>query len=362
MDRKATLAALEIVKPALATRSSTQELSYVWFDSGEVFAHNGGLGIRTKLSGPLLCGVPGALLHGLLTQTGTENIDFDATGDLLSWKAGKSKVKLATLPVDRKVWRYPLETEGDPVAAIKLTKDFLAALKSVMALKISKPETMIHYSVCVFAAGKETEAYVSDGKSMMILSVASTVLKGAKKLAVPRELAEQLVAQCEEGRELKMYATHYEVRATDNTTLYCNVFDTSEMLDMPAAADKYVDTKRNPPIALPEGFTATLEKAVLLAGLDEPLVKLSVAGTKMKVSAKFKAGTIDEEYDLDSAGKKSMTNVNAKLLLGFKGVTDISVSDNALVLFGGDDYTFVITSKGEDSGGDDEEDGEADGE
>lgn len=345
LNRKETLAALEITKPALAARSSIPELSHIWFKDGYAYAHNNGLGIKTKLSfEPPNCGVPGALLFGLLNQTATENLEFEITDDSFNFKSGRSKIKLVTMPPERMIWRYPDEPTGKPVATIKVTKAFLVALKHVLVLRVSSPKRMEHYAVCIFAVKKEMDLYVTDSNSMVFAPVAEPIM-GATKIALPRELATQLVDQCEPGAVLKLYADYFEVQANKLTTLYSNKFDTSEMLDMPSYADKFVDTKKDPPVKLPEGLGEALERVVLLAGTDEALVTFTASAKALKLSGRFKGNQLDEEFTLSRSVPKAVINIDAKTFLSVKGVSEFSITSSTVNLFGADDFTYILAGK-----------------
>jgi DNA polymerase III sliding clamp (beta) subunit (PCNA family) len=345
LNRKETLAALEITKPALASRASIPELSHIWFKDDYAYAHNGGLGIKTKLSfEPPSCGVPGALFFGLLNQTSTENLEFEVTDDNLSFKSGRSKIKLVTLPPDRMIWRYPDEPTTKPVTTLKVSKAFLAALKHVLILRPSSPKRMEHHAVCIFAVKKEMDLYVTDSQSMVFVPIAEPIT-GTNKIALPRELAQQIVEQCEAGAVLKMYSDHFMVQATKNTALYSNVFDTTEMLDLPSFAEKFVDTEKDPPFKLPEGLGAALERAVLLAGTEEALVTFTAGAKALKLSGRFKGNQLDEEFTLSRSVAKATISVDAKSFLSVKGVAELAVTARTVNLFGEGDFTYILAAK-----------------
>src|SRR6185437_569843 len=118
-------------------------------DGDYVYATNGGLGIKAKFSSPLNCGVPGNLLLGLLNQASADTLEFEQSGSALTFKVGRSKMKLATLPIDRRVWRYPDKPTTKPLATIKVSEAFLKGLKRVFVLKPSAPKRMEHHAVCI---------------------------------------------------------------------------------------------------------------------------------------------------------------------------------------------------------------------
>jgi DNA polymerase III sliding clamp (beta) subunit (PCNA family) len=346
LSRKETIAALEPVKAAVATRSAIQELSHIWFDGAHVSATNGGLGIKAKFSSPLKCGVPGALFFGLLNQAATDMLEFKQDGNGLKFKAGRSSVTLNTLPLEQFPWRYPDKPKAKPTASLKISAEFLIGLKRVSALKVSGPRRMEHYAVCIFAVDDEMDLYTTDSKSMLVMPVKEKLAGSVKKIALPRELADQIITQCKPGQTLNMYPDHFSVAATDKVQLYSNIFDTSEMLDLPSFADNLINEKKFPSADLPTDLHAVLERAMVLAGSEEPLVLFKSDGKVLKLSARFKYGEIAEEFAVLSKGLlKTTLSLNAKTVLSIKDVKKVSLSERAAAFLGDDDFSYVLAAQ-----------------
>jgi DNA polymerase III sliding clamp (beta) subunit (PCNA family) len=345
ISRKEAIAALEPLKAAIAARSALQELSHIWFDEKFVYATNGGMGIKVKFASPLKCGVPGTLFLGLLSQTASDTLEFTFDDDVLKFKSGRSSVKLNTLPLDRMVWRYPSKPTGKALATIKVSDVFVKALKRVMALRPSQPKRMENHAVCIYAVDAEMDLYVTDNNSLLVAPVAEALGGSAKKIALPREVADQIASQCKDSPELKMYEDHFVVQASDKVTLYSNVFDTSEMLDLPGVADNFTNDKTAPPFAVPEGFAAALERAVTLAGVEEPLVTLTASGKALKLAAKYKFGKIDEEFTLPKAIPKATITLSARLLLSIKGVDKLAIADKFANMRDADGFMYITAAR-----------------
>jgi len=341
IDRKELLTALEPLKPALSNRGAVVELSHIWFDSEFAYAHDGGMGVRVKLETPFKLGVPGNLLLGLLNQAGAESLTLDAKEDTLAFKAGKSNVKLATLPLDSRVWPYPEKPTSKPVATIKVSEALIAGLKQVFVVKPSNPTRMEHHGVSIFPVEKEVDLYTTDSKMVAVTPVTEPLVGKIKSAVLPRNFAEQLVAQCKAGAELKLYSDCFTVTASPKVTLYSNVFDTSDMYDMPSIADKFSDEKAAPPFKLPEGFSGTLERAVLMAGADEPAVQLITDGKTLLVTGRFKYGELSEQFAVDKALPKCAVLVLAKQLLAPKDIERMMISKDGVTLRGKDGFMFI---------------------
>jgi DNA polymerase III sliding clamp (beta) subunit (PCNA family) len=350
ISRKETIAALDPLRPAIAARSAIQELSHIWFDGEFAYATNGGMGIKVKFSSPFKCGIPGSLFLGLLNQAAADTLDFSFDDDVLKFKTGRSSVKLNTLPIEQKVWRYPEKSAGKPVASLKVTEGFIAALKRVFVLRPSGPKRMEHHAVCIFAFDGEMDIFVTDSKSLLVMPVPQSVTGTARKIALPREMAEQIAGQCKADPELKMFDDHFVVQANEKVTLYSNVFDTSEMLDLPTYADKFTDDTIAPPVKLPEGFSAALERAVLLAGAEEPVVTLSGSAKSLKLLGRYKFGRLDEDFTLVKAIPKATILLDAKTLLSVKDVDKLAISDGFANLRSDDGFMYIMSAKTSEAG------------
>jgi len=343
-NRKELLEALEPLKPALAGRSVVTELTHIWFDGNYAYAHDNGCGARVKIETPFKLGVPGGLLLGLLGQNGPNDLTLDDEEASLTFKAGRSNVKLATLPFERRVWPYPEKSEGKTLATIKVSKLFLSALKRVFVVRPSNPKRMEHHAVCIFPVDKEMDLYTTDSKTLAVMPVAEPMTGKADCMAIPRSLAEQMVAQCKEGVQLRLFSDHFVVDASDKLTLYSNVFDTADILDLPSFADKYADEKAAPPFKIPEDFNATLDRVVLLAGAEDAVVTLQTDGKTLALTGAFKLGELDEEFEISKSVPKCGIDVVASTLLGVKDVDTMMVSKNAVTVRGRDKFMFVLSS------------------
>lgn len=346
VNRKELLEALAPLKPALPSRTSIEALTHIWFDGEYVYAHDGGLGVRVKLQVPFRFGVSGSVFLGLLAQASADTLSLEPSDNVLAFKAGRSNVKLATLPLESRVWPYPDGTDARPVASLKATDAFLAALKQVFVVRPTNPKRMEHYAVCIFPAGKEMDLCVTDSRTLAVVPVAEAITGKVKALAIPRGFAEQLVSQCTDSPVVRMHGDYFHCAANEKVTLYSNVFDTTDILDLPKTADKFCDEKVAPPFALPEELRATLERVALMAGSEEPLVLLHTSGKKLKLTGKFKFGTLDEEFELAKALPKCTVKASTKLLLAPKDAEQMMLFKEGITLRGADGFIYALAAYG----------------
>jgi len=342
IDRKELIAALAPIKPALQSRSSVKELSHIWFDEDFAYAHDGGLGIRVALETPFKFGVLGSLLLSLLEQPGPDSLTLEAKDDVLSFKVGKSSVKLTTLSLTHRVWPYPDKLPGKPTATLKVSEALVAGIKRVMVVRVSSPRRMEHHGICVYKANaKEIDLYTTDSNVLSVAPVAEPIVGKLDKTVLPRAFAEQLVSQCKVGATLNFFDDFMVAEASKGITLYSNVFDTTGMLDLPEYADKLSDKEVAPPFKFPPDLTAALERSVLMAGSEAPVVRLSTSGKVLKLSGHFKnRGELDEEFALSRSVPKCSISVMARALLLVKGAESFSLQTDAATLIGDDGFMY----------------------
>lgn len=344
INRKEFLEALAPLKPAIPVRNSIEALTHIWFDGDYAYAHDGGLGVRVKFASDLELGVPGNLFLNMLAQTSGDSLEVSQAEGALTFKAGRSNVKMVTLPLDRRVWPYPDKPTGKATASLKASDGLLKGLERVFMVRPSNPKRMEHYAVCIFPFDKEMDLCVTDSRTLAVAPVTEAVTGKVNAIALPRSFAERVVAHCEDSPVIQMFEDHFRVEANDTITLYSNVFDTSDILDLPAFADKFCDEKKAPPFALPEGLRPALERAELLAGTEEPAITLQSNGKKLKLKGKFKFGELDEEFELTKILPKCTVVANIKLILAAKGADKMMLMKEGITLRGDEGFIYTLAA------------------
>lgn len=352
VNRKEFLEALAPLKPAIQAQASIPALAHIWFDGEYAYAHDGGLGVRVKLDTPLRLGVSGTVFLGLLAQASADTLSLESSDNVLAFKAGRSNVKLATLPLEQKVWPYADEVRsssgtGKPVASLKATDAFLAGLKKVFLIRPSPKKRMEHYAVCIFPVGKtEMDLFVTDSRTLAVAAVPEPITGKVKAIALPRTFAEQLVAQCVEAPTVKMFSDHFRVEANAKVSLYSNVFDTTDILDLPGSAERFCDEEKATPFAIPDDLRPALERVALMAGSEEPLVLLHSSGKHLKLTGKFKFGELDEEFELVRPIPKCSVKASTKLILAPKGVDRMMLFKEGITLLGAEGFMYTLAAYG----------------
>ena len=229
---------------------------------------------------------------------------------------------------------YP--SDGKPKASMSFSKELAAGLRRVLVLKPAKVKRLEHSGVCIFAAGKELELYTTDSRSLALMPVAQK--SPLDRLLLPRIFVEQLLTQCGENTPIEIHDNYFCARA-EQVTVYSSVQDTTAMLDLPKHADRLSDAKF---FLIPEGFVEELQRAVLLAGPDEPIVSLQITGKKLMLRGELKLGVLAGEFDLGKSLPECSVLVNVEPLLVVPSVDEMMISSGAVALRGKDDFMFFV--------------------
>lgn len=357
ISRKELLEAADLVRPALASRSAIVGLTHLWFDGDYVYAHDGGLGAKVEFKFPLKLGVPGALLIGLLNQLSSDKVTVDADEGALVFKVGRSRTKLATLPYDHRVWPYPESPTSAPTLSLGVTDALQAGLRKVFAVKAANPTRMEHHAVLLNPVGGETDVYTTDSQSIASVSLPGKLRldEGVQYVALPRVLMEQLTGRRFKDATVEQYRESVSARVVSyfrvaspgdvspRLTFYSNVFDATDVVDVAGTLNRLFDPDEYPLFTIPVGFGVLLERARLLAGSEEPHVKLVTDNRVLRVSGDFAVGSISEEFETDNVLPKVMAVVNATRLASMlKTLCVLSVSPKVICGAGAGAFVYMV--------------------
>lgn len=332
------LTQLSVLKPAIAAGGVIMELRHIWFDKHYAKAYDGGLGIRIPLKLGCECGVAGAVLLGLLGTSPLKEVEVElADKKALQVKIGSSTSKISAL-MDGNVWPFPEKTP-DRTDLTELTEDFVEALRKALFVKPSQRSAIEHQGVVVESGKKTTMLYTTDSKTIARVCVAGKDLFPERTL-LPREFCEQVVERCAKGASL-LVGDHY-MAAADDITIYCNMLDSSGVRDLGALVEKFIK-KQPPPVDLPAGMEAALNRAVVLAGSEDPFVELHVKKGDLSMKGKFAFGALDEEFDMEGKHPDATIKIAAPhLRRGLAQADKFSFNDDTLVMYGENDFVYLI--------------------
>lgn len=345
IDRKELVATLASLKPAIGVGGVVAELAHIWFDGSFAYACDGGFGIRKPFKTDFTGGVPGVPFLGLLNSSAASDVVIEPSGPAaLVVKLGKSSSKLASLPIDRKIWAYPSKILTKKGAVLPAA--FLEGLSKVLSVKASPPTRVEHHGVMVVVQPSDVwELYCTDSSSMarvVVTGVSSNQAAGSVFM-LPRDFAEQLVAQTE-GEVPFVVLADCIVTDLDAVALYANIIDVSGADDMAAIASRE-EKKHHEAVAVPEGLAEALKRAAILAGPEDALVDLSIEKGGLKVIGAYKLGTLQEVLALDGAHPAAGIRVRARVVQrALEHAQTLSISKSSLLFQGEGNFSYVVAS------------------
>lgn len=343
-DRVKLLERLSLLKPAIKSGGLIPELSHVWFKDQEVFAYDGTIGVRVPLDTGMECGVPGAVLLGLLATSRLPEVGIDADdkGTCLVVKMGRSTSKLALLDLERGVWPFPkADNKGE---SIEITDDLLSALRHVLVVEPKHLTRVEHKGVLVYRDKKEMTLCATDSATIAYARVDHKGVVAGDVVLLPRAFADQVVKTCAAGGHLSVRDDHLVARS-DDVEVYSHVVDASEVQDVRGIVEKLA--KAHPePLAVPAGLRIALERAEILEGAGGAVVELSLAGGDMMSRGTYKYGELSERMKLKGKHPDATGQFEVGLIArGLAGAESMSMDESALLLRGAGDALYAIAPR-----------------
>lgn len=343
VDREEFSESLTRVKPALSSGGVVQELTHIWFDGKTATAYDGGFGIKLKLPSELECGVPGAALLAMLSTSALKEAGLEQGETSLELKLGKSKSKLAVLEASRIVWPFPakMPKNSEPTA---LGDAFVEALRKVLFVKASPPTRVEHHGVLVEAVKKDLVLYTTDSAT-----IASATVKGAaahttfERLLLPRDFAEQIVAQSSAGVEL-FALKDCLIAVGEGITYYSNLLDISGAEDMGAIVAAQLESHPEA-VPLPAGLEGALSRAEILSSRDNEgdIVTLVIKGSALLLTGDYGLGKLNESLELEGSPPAATIRIKAGLLRRALSHADsLSITKGSMLLRSGTEFTYVV--------------------
>jgi DNA polymerase III sliding clamp (beta) subunit (PCNA family) len=291
LERTAMLAALNTVRPALASKDLIEELTHCWFDGKTVTAYNDAdLGIQVPFASPFKGGIRGQLLLGLLTNSRAKDIVIEPgakeNGPMIL-KAARARVELAVLAPERAVWAFP---KSEPSKGFAMKAGFLEGLKSVLISVGNDTSIPEKQGVTLDANGKgDLTMFTTDAKSIARFDFSDPKLKQKFRAIIPTAFCQQLLRLCAEGDVLELRKDCVIASAADGTLLYARLVDCEQPRDffeifdreLPAGLDDIEGL-----FEIPGRLSLALERAiVLMDGASEGRLDLIIGDGKIKLNA-----------------------------------------------------------------------------
>lgn len=344
LDRGELLAKLDNLKAALKVGGTVPALGHFWFDGKYVYAYDGGLGMRSALSTEFSLGVPSTQLLGLLKSSTVKEVEIAESEGAVTLKLGKARMRVVALDLEKRIWDFPDKLPKEAYQ-VELTEEFLEGLRKVAVVKPSHPQRVEHHGVVVVPSdkGKGYDFYTTDSKTMARCSVKAKEPYD-ENLILPRPFVDQILRQCEAGGKLYILEDCLIADGAD-VRLYSNVLDASGLIDLGKMV-KQIITGKEECIELPGGLSATLDRALVLAGPEEAFVVLSTEADKLRVEGDFKAGDLTEVLAVKAKDKGTVKVQADQIKRGLAEAEEFSITSRALALYGGEAWLYLIAAHG----------------
>lgn len=340
-NREQLLEVLDRCRPGLASGGLLPELTHLWFDQKNVYAYNGGLGIRQRLPTDISAGIPGRPLLDLLKTSKLEKASITRAGTTTLIKMGRSEIKLVSISdTDRRVWPFPNVLPKEEGLAVN--DKVFDAMKTLAFLKQGKANQAIHFGVVVMVTHDAINLYAADGRSIAMVSVKAKSVTMPQFL-VPWEMVSTMgdMLKGKENAQLWLMPDCV-VAGSPGTMIGSNLVDLKGSQDVVGIMKTRFGGKMLP---LPKGLGPLLERAVILAGKDEPLITLSMAKGQLRLTGKYALGAIDETLELDRVGASVKAKLPADVIVRALPLAETFNLHSSTVALGGPNFQYVVATK-----------------
>lgn len=341
--RQDLLDTLNECRPGLAAVGLVPELSHLWFDSKNVYAYDGGLGLRRKMESDLDCGVPGRVLLDLLKTSTLKQVTIDQTKEGVVVQMGKAKVNLTSIDSERRVWPFPKVLPKKD--GLVLNEQILLAFKELQFVKMSRGTMAVHHGIVMDVGHDEVTLLSTDTRS-----IAQRIVKAKNvtmpQFVVPWALVSNIVSLFDGEGDFPKLWVHDDciVAGVPGTMVASNLLELPASPNLPKVMADRAEGKLK---ALPKGLQPLLERAVILAGTEEAHVNVSTSKGSLRLSGKWPMGTMDERLELEDKVESVSVKLAADGIVRALGKVDSwRLTEKELVMSGDKGaFRYLLSTK-----------------
>lgn len=335
-DRESVLKAVNQVKPALASQSYVPALTHVAFDGEYATTYNDITAIRVRCKTEFSRCLPGDLLQKALNNLTAPEVAFQEAEGSIIVAAGRSKIKLASLPINDFPFAFPDDSRA---AEIGLKKAVLAGIERCLISVGQDPSHPAQMGVTLESVGGEALLYSTDNYTISRYIVETKVkLPGDTPVILPTFFCEQLLALAKTFPDSKcaLYIRPGSVVAQfeEDALLFTKMVVDLEPLDFVRILKRHAsEDELSSGCDLPDGYEAAFQRALLVLGSgSEKVTRVSVTEGSMKLNTVSPYGEVTDR--LKFSGKEDLDiHIDPTLVLRASKVCDrILIKDNITVL------------------------------
>lgn len=344
--RESLLQAALLVKPALASQSYIPALTHICFDGVTMLAYNDISAIMVRSPIEMEMCVPGDLLIKALGSLTADELlmQQDTSGNLLL-AAGRSKLKLPTLPIAD----FPFE-EPEVARTIKLSASILKGIEKCLVAVGHDPTHPAQMGITMEAGKDGATLYSTDNFTISRYQTDTKIsLPASVPVILPTFFCEQIVslakAYPDEPVELAIQAGSLIAVVGDTAKLFTKQLVDLEPMNFDTILKKYhVDEViKEAAIAIPDSFDASFDRALMiLANEMDKVTKVTMTGDKMKILSTSSLGEASDSftYKDPNAPAEPFFVDPALVSRGSKICSKVAILEKVMVL-GNEDLSFT---------------------
>jgi len=305
VSRTSLLAVANLVKPALATQAYIPSLTHICFDGINATAYNDitAITVASPVEG-LHCCVPGDLLIKALNSFTSDKVLIDDVKGSITVAAGRSKLKLPTLPLAD----FPYVEPPQAIYPIELSADILKGIEMCLVAVGNDPTHPAQMGITM-ESGKDGAVLFSTDNFTISRYQTKTKIKLPADIPVilPTFFCQQLITLSKVYKDV--LRVELEISAGSLTAVFggnkANV-TTKQLVDLEAMdfssilnkykVDETLQIKGiiNP---IPDDFDASFSRALLVLGNElDKLTKITVSGGRMKLLSTSSSGESTDSF------------------------------------------------------------------
>lgn len=354
LDRKAFLAALQTVAPALSTKELLPLLKMMWFSGSVVRATEGTIGIEAPCQTAWTGGIQGAVLLGFIESLNRDTLKAEigpgnpkpGEATQVTFVSENARIKLPLEPLANEVWPFP-PSNAEPEVAIDLDNTWREAIEFAMTSVTTNSVHEEPRGITFEAAKKHLNLYATDR-----VSIAWAQLPQGKwhldRLTVPGDFFKEVLRLMAKDSTFEIRSNTAEASNEAGVKVYSRLFEVAKENQMQFALrlkERLPDTDMVP---LPDGLKAAFERVELLKDNKDGIpAKLTfVDKDLLVVEASSSYGDLKEELYLDSEHpEQPPLNLTPSVLLrGLAGRDQFIVGNGCVILNGPPHLTYMVAA------------------
>jgi DNA polymerase III sliding clamp (beta) subunit (PCNA family) len=345
-ERTKLLAALDIVKPAIAAKALLEELTHVWFLDKRLIAYDDVIGISAPFDAEeIQGGIKGQLIVGLLNASGAKNVELTAKGDEALLKAARAKLNLALLEPERAVWDFPKVKNN---AFSPLSKELLAGLADVLIAVGQDTSIPDQLGVTFQLAEDGLTLFTTDSKTIAQCFVPAPKGFDEEYMVVPTQFCEQLLRLGNDKTQVALIKGGIVANCESGVGIYSRLVDVPDPSDFTDTLQRALPKNYNSvAVPIPGNMRLAIERAlVVLNGKVAEPISMTVKDGILNLECRSDLGELHDEIELDGKHEDASLQIDPTLIKRALDKCDsMLLADSCFAMIGRKgNFVYVISS------------------